>query len=234
MDCNPPGSSVRGISQARILEWVTIPFSKGFSWSRNWICISCNGRQIFFFFLNQWATTVLQLNKHTAKCKWQKPALGGRRDSRWGFDAAPRLLHFPSIHHRPSAARTGCDRQLLILPHVSAQVSQPAATTGRRKASGQVFRSASAAQAAPGLYRLLAMKFSVGISKSPVIKDKPRLPCKPPVIKGKPRPPCKPPVIKDKPRPPSKPPVIKNKPRLPADWRERLRRGMGPGKTFKP
>ena len=153
----------------------------------------------FFFFLNQWATTVLQLNKQTAKCKWQKPALGGRRDSRWGFDAAPRLLHFPSIHHRPSAARTGCDRQLLILPHVSAQVSQPAATTGRRKASGQVFRSASAAQAAPRLYRLLAMKFSVGISKSPVIKDKPRLPCKPPVIKGKPRPPCKPPVIKNKP-----------------------------------
>ena len=28
MDCNPPGSSVRGILQARILEWVTIPFSR--------------------------------------------------------------------------------------------------------------------------------------------------------------------------------------------------------------
>ena len=26
MDCNPPGSSVHGILQARILEWVTIPF----------------------------------------------------------------------------------------------------------------------------------------------------------------------------------------------------------------
>ena len=25
MDCNPPGSSVRGILQARILEWVAIP-----------------------------------------------------------------------------------------------------------------------------------------------------------------------------------------------------------------
>lgn len=30
----------------------------------------------------------------------------------------------------------------MILPHVSAQVSQAAATTGRRKARGQVFRSA--------------------------------------------------------------------------------------------
>ena len=29
MDCSPPGSSVHGILQARILEWVAIPFSKG-------------------------------------------------------------------------------------------------------------------------------------------------------------------------------------------------------------
>ena len=31
MDCNPPGSSVHGILQARILEWVAIPFSRGSS-----------------------------------------------------------------------------------------------------------------------------------------------------------------------------------------------------------
>ena len=29
MDCSPPGSSVHGISQARILEWVAISFSTG-------------------------------------------------------------------------------------------------------------------------------------------------------------------------------------------------------------
>ena len=29
MDCNPPGSSVHGISPARILEWVAISFSRG-------------------------------------------------------------------------------------------------------------------------------------------------------------------------------------------------------------
>ena len=29
VDCSPPGSSVHGISQARILEWVAIPFSRG-------------------------------------------------------------------------------------------------------------------------------------------------------------------------------------------------------------
>ena len=31
MDCSPPGSSVHGVLQARILEWVAMPFSKGFS-----------------------------------------------------------------------------------------------------------------------------------------------------------------------------------------------------------
>ena len=31
MDCSPPGSSVHGIFQARILEWVAISFSRGSS-----------------------------------------------------------------------------------------------------------------------------------------------------------------------------------------------------------
>ena len=44
--CNPmycilPGSSVHGIFQARILEWVTIPFSRGSSKPRDWTWVSC-------------------------------------------------------------------------------------------------------------------------------------------------------------------------------------------------
>ena len=35
MDCGPPGSSVRGIPQARILESVAIPFSRGSSQLRD-------------------------------------------------------------------------------------------------------------------------------------------------------------------------------------------------------
>ena len=31
MDCSPPGASVHGILQARLLEWVAIPFSRGTS-----------------------------------------------------------------------------------------------------------------------------------------------------------------------------------------------------------
>ena len=34
MDCSPPGSSVHGILQARIVEWVAISFPRGSSQSR--------------------------------------------------------------------------------------------------------------------------------------------------------------------------------------------------------
>ena len=41
MDCSPPGSSVRGISQARILEWVATPSSRGSSQPKDQSCVSC-------------------------------------------------------------------------------------------------------------------------------------------------------------------------------------------------
>ena len=48
MDCNPPGSSVHGISQARVLAWVAISFSRASSQSRDWTYICCIGRQILY------------------------------------------------------------------------------------------------------------------------------------------------------------------------------------------
>ena len=41
MDCSPPGSSVHGIFQARVLEWVAMPSSRGSSWLRDQTHISC-------------------------------------------------------------------------------------------------------------------------------------------------------------------------------------------------
>ena len=62
MDCSPSGSSVHGILQARILEWVAISFSRGFSQPKDRTQISrIAGRRfnlwatkearVFFFFL---------------------------------------------------------------------------------------------------------------------------------------------------------------------------------------
>ena len=45
-------SSVHGICQARILEWVAIPFSTGYSWLRDWTLVSCATD----CFLTDWAT----------------------------------------------------------------------------------------------------------------------------------------------------------------------------------
>ena len=51
MDCRLSGSSVHGILQARNLEWVAVPSSRGSSQSRDQTCIfyvSCIGRQIVY------------------------------------------------------------------------------------------------------------------------------------------------------------------------------------------
>ena len=40
IDCSPTGSSVQEILQARILEWVAIPFSRGSSQLRDWTWVS--------------------------------------------------------------------------------------------------------------------------------------------------------------------------------------------------
>ena len=44
LDCSPPGSSVHGNSQTRILEWVAISFSKGYSQTRDRTNICIAGR----------------------------------------------------------------------------------------------------------------------------------------------------------------------------------------------
>ena len=58
VNCSPTGSSVHGISQARILDWVGISFSRGYPRSRDWMHIPCNGRRILYF----WATGKAQQN----------------------------------------------------------------------------------------------------------------------------------------------------------------------------
>ena len=53
MGCSLPGSSVHGILQARILEWVAIPFSRESSRPRDGTQISCIGRQILYLLSHQ-------------------------------------------------------------------------------------------------------------------------------------------------------------------------------------
>ena len=52
MDCSLPGSSVHGIVQARVLEWVAILFSRGSSQPSNWTWLSLIAGRFFTI----WAT----------------------------------------------------------------------------------------------------------------------------------------------------------------------------------
>ena len=61
MDCIPPDSSVHGILQGRILEWIAILFSRGSSWSRDQTKISC----IVGRFFTIWATREAQYSQLT-------------------------------------------------------------------------------------------------------------------------------------------------------------------------
>ena len=45
MDCSPPGFSVHGISQARILEWAVLPFSRGSSQLREGFPSGSDGKE---------------------------------------------------------------------------------------------------------------------------------------------------------------------------------------------
>ena len=52
MDCSPPGSSVQGTLQARILEWVAMPFSGGSSQPRDQTQVSSTaGRALLYFII---------------------------------------------------------------------------------------------------------------------------------------------------------------------------------------
>ena len=82
MDCSPPGSSVHGISQARILEWVAISFSRGPpilgiqpgspALRADSLLLSCWGRQFMahissvqFSSVAQWCPTLHNLMDHS-------------------------------------------------------------------------------------------------------------------------------------------------------------------------
>ena len=58
MECSLPGSSIHGIFQARVLEWVVISFSRGSSRPSDWTWVSCIVGRCFTI----WATREVSLS----------------------------------------------------------------------------------------------------------------------------------------------------------------------------
>ena len=74
MDGNLPGSSVHGILQARILEWVAIPFSRGSSQPRNQTCVSCIADGKILYHLSHYILQTAPLQGETeAALPWRVP-----------------------------------------------------------------------------------------------------------------------------------------------------------------
>ena len=61
MDCSPPGSSVHGILQARVLEWVAISFSRGSSRPRDWTHVSSIADRCFTIWATREAPLIIKV-----------------------------------------------------------------------------------------------------------------------------------------------------------------------------
>ena len=72
MDCRLPGSSVHGILQARMLEWVAISFSRGSSWSKVQTCISYIGRRMLYHWETREAWLLLVLSSSSYRSSSSK------------------------------------------------------------------------------------------------------------------------------------------------------------------
>ena len=68
MDCRLPGSSVHGILQARILEWVAIPFCRGSSQPRNQTQVSHIAGEFFTI----WATREAHWEERKKIILWEE------------------------------------------------------------------------------------------------------------------------------------------------------------------
>ena len=83
MDCSLPVSSVHGILQARILEWIAMPSSRGSSWRRDWTQVSCTAGRFFAVWATRKPISILKrslkaasgLRKNTHKVMWLEKGL---------------------------------------------------------------------------------------------------------------------------------------------------------------
>ena len=130
MDCSPPGSSVHGILQARILEWVAMSFSRGSSWPRDQTQVSCTAGR---FFISEppgkpmGDSQILQTDK--------RGAVWSRLLALWESDTSQSpyqlahiiifILCFPELlHQSPKNSGARCIREMVkttlrILVHLS-------------------------------------------------------------------------------------------------------------------
>ena len=89
-DCSPPGSSVHGILQARILEWVAMPSSRGSSQPSDQTQVS----HIAGRFFTIWATKGLQVNNSETTIPLKTHSTSLTSDISWFRDIPQNTLPY--------------------------------------------------------------------------------------------------------------------------------------------
>ena len=83
MDCRPPGFSVHGISQARILEWVAISYSRVSFQPRDGTRVSYKSRHCWLI-LYGWATVAIRsINRYWKLKNWLAETMSFVLEVRW-------------------------------------------------------------------------------------------------------------------------------------------------------
>ena len=90
MDCSPPGSSVHGISQARVLKGIAISFSRASFQPRDQSHISCVGRWILYHWATWWWCSVTESYVTLCNPMWTCSTLG--------LPVSHYLLEFAQVH----------------------------------------------------------------------------------------------------------------------------------------
>ena len=95
MDCTPPGSSVHGIFQARILERAATSSSRGSSWPRDWTWVSCGSCTAVGFFTH-WAIEKTPIREKGQSTMSQKliqilPSSVAVQRSLWKWECYPEI-----------------------------------------------------------------------------------------------------------------------------------------------
>ena len=104
VDCTLLGSSVPAILQARILEWVAVPFSRGSSWSKDrtsGYCMPYYGSLLLLLLLSRFSCVRLCATPETAALQ-APPSLGFSRQEHWSG------LPFPSPMHESEKWKWSC------------------------------------------------------------------------------------------------------------------------------
>ena len=93
MDCSGSGSSIHGIFQARVLEWIAISFSRGSSWPRNQTRVSHIAGRCF----TVWATREVIKNLASKITRWL--FWGASLLSSWSADFLNKVIFLASTLH---------------------------------------------------------------------------------------------------------------------------------------